>query len=170
MKTLVFCFVTSLFLFLCLLGFMFYNSVIFKQNCEDYLKLAADANNISIAKDRLDKAIQYIEDNKLTSGNSGVVFTYPSNDLSIWYNNLKAAQNNLEHFPNEATETDVSTTLVKLRETLLDHNKGGDSTTLPDNISIFPHQVLFYVLLSFSMLAVSILFGWLGHELKNNSI
>jgi hypothetical protein len=130
----------------------------FDQGCGNYLKLAADANNIAIAKERLDVAIAYIESNNLTSGNSGVIFTYPENDLGIWYKNLKAAQKNLTEFPKEASETDVSTTLVKLRETLLDHGAHGDHVTIPDNIAYFPNQVLLNISVFVNVLMIIVAF------------
>jgi hypothetical protein len=138
-------------------GVRTYDSIKFWQNCGDYLKLAADANSINIAKERLNKALDYIEKNNLTKGNSSVFFTYPENDLEIWYTNLKETQRNLTNFPEHPTEADTSTALVKLRETLLDHGEHGDRVTRPNNIHIFPYNVLL-----FWGSLVSLIFGIIG--------
>ena len=68
----------------------------FAANCGDYLKLAADANNIDIAETRLSTAIEYLEKNNLTSGYTKIFVYYPKNDIGMWYKNLKIAQTQLQ--------------------------------------------------------------------------
>lgn len=120
-----------------------YAEIQFDKNCGSHLKMAGDANNVETAKVRLSKAIQHIERNRLTEGNTGVFITYPNNDLEAWYKNLKSAHLNLSTFPANSSESDSANTLIKLRETLMDHSDGNDVLTLPAHIHIFPHQTLY---------------------------
>lgn len=112
----------------------------FNKNCGDWLRLAANANSIPLASERVDKAIDYIERNDLVDGNTGVIFKKPSNDLGAWYQNLKAVQENLHSFPENASEADINTTLSKVRESLVDQDESGDRVTLPGRISVFPYN------------------------------
>jgi hypothetical protein len=110
------------------------------------LKLAADAPSISLARERLDRAMVAVEARGLTSGSTGIFWSLPTNDVGEWYRGLKAAQANLAEFPREATEADINTALQKLRETLLDHTKEGDSVTCPDGLAYYPHNLSWAVL------------------------
>jgi hypothetical protein len=122
-----------------------YWNYVFEKNCGDWLKMAADANSVQIASERLDKAVSYIESHGLTKGSAAVLLSQPTNDLEPWYQNLKQAQQNLHEFPQKSTKADISTALVKLRETLLDHKKDGDSVTCPYWAFIYPYQVIWVV-------------------------
>ncbi len=145
----------KLFIFLTVISFIIasvlclgkaYKDIQFNRKCSSYLKLAADANNIQLASERLDKAITYVEKHGYTSGTTAVIWDDPKYDLDKWYGNLKAAQKNLHSFPANASETEISTTLVKLRETLLDHGENGDIVTLPPDIAVFPNNTMWFIL------------------------
>jgi len=60
-----------------------------KAGCVDYLKLAGDAPNVQKADEFLGKALEYMERNNLTSGNSAFIFHTPSADVGIWYGQIK---------------------------------------------------------------------------------
>ncbi len=119
-----------------------YKTVTFNRNVTGYLKLAADANSVALAQERLNRAIGYIEEHGYTHGFTSVLWTTPQQNVREWYRNLKDAQHNLANFPTTHTEADTSTALVKLRETILDHGADGDTVTKPGGISVFPHNVL----------------------------
>ena len=55
----------------------------FTQNCEGFLKQAADASNPEIALERIDKAISYIEAKNLTSGYTSIVIKTEDDALII---------------------------------------------------------------------------------------
>jgi hypothetical protein len=137
-------------------GIRIYNGIMFNLDCGGYIKNAADANTIELAKEQLCKALEYVEYHNLTSGNTGIIFHAPTNDVSFWYRNLKSAYVSLCQVPPNATELEKSNQLIKLRETLLDHDKDGDTITSPGGISIYPHNVIFCIwgLLSGAMLVV----------------
>ena len=125
--------------------FVTYKEYQFNKNCEEWLKLAADANNIPIAKARLDKAISYLEKENITQGYTSLWFQTPDTSITEWYTNLKATQRNLENFKLDVTESDINNTLMKLRETLLDRGDHGDRVTLPPFIQYAPHNLLLFI-------------------------
>ena len=104
----------------------------FNANCGNYLELSADANSVVLAEKHLTTAINYLEENNLTSGQAKWFVAYPKNDISLWYENLKTAQSQLQEMIKNGnyTELEQSNMLMKLRETLMD---GGEreSITLP---------------------------------------
>ena len=75
----------------------------FNINCEAYIKRAADANTIDLAKGELAKAIDYAEQNNLTEGTVSIFLKNPANDISFWYQNMKSAYEELNNLSEEAT-------------------------------------------------------------------
>ena len=116
-------------------------AVQFGANCGDYLKLSADANSVFLAEKHLTTAINYLEENNITSGSAKYFVSYPKNDISLWYENLKTAQSQLQEMieMGEYTELEQSNMLMKLRETLLEDS---GCVTIPLAISLHPHGTL----------------------------
>lgn len=114
----------------------------FSKGCKNYLKLSADAVTIERADMFLDKALGYIEEHKLTSGNSAIFFKTPDCDMGIWYEQLKSASKVLKDTikNKNASELEKSNTLMKLRECLLDSGENGVYVTRPEWISLVPNQ------------------------------
>jgi hypothetical protein len=120
----------------------------FSWNCEEYLKRAADSASPEKCGEQLDLALKYAKDNGLTTGNTGIIFSTPSNDISFWYENLVKAREALKEVENTGTESKTtalerSNVLIRVRETLLD----GKEVTLPAAISFYPHVLLMHILL-----------------------
>ena len=139
-------FFVILMVILCLAPFPNYiysiaKSVQFDANCKDYLKLSADANSVVLAEKHLTTAINYLEENNITSGQARFFVAYPKNDVSLWYDNLKTAQSQLQEMIEigDYAELEQSNMLMKLRETLLDEN---GIVTTPMAIAFFPHGTL----------------------------
>lgn len=139
----------SLFITLCIIcaivPCIIYGSGIIKAvnmnaNCISYFEMAADANSVEIAEKHLSTGIEYLEENNLTEGNTKVFVYKPTNDLGLWYENLKSAQTQLQEMnaKEELTELEESNALMKLRETLLDSE---GSVTHPSMISFYPSHV-----------------------------
>lgn len=130
-------------------------------HCIDYLEMAADANSVELAEKHLTTAINYLEKNNLTSGDTKVLIYKPTNDLGLWYENLKSAQSQLQELSNreDLTELEESNALMKLRETLL-NSKG--SVTHPSMISYYPsHVAWFWALVLIWILWIgAFVFGW----------
>ena len=119
-------------------------AVQFNMNCTQYIKRAAGANSIETAKEELAKAISYAEENNLTEGVVSIFLHQPINDIGFWYKNMVESYSGLENIPEDATSLEKTNALMKLRETLTDEGKSGISVTVPDGISIYPSNVLFF--------------------------
>jgi hypothetical protein len=109
-------------------------------NCISYFEMAADANSVELAEKHLTSGIKYLEENNLTEGNTKILIYRPTQDLGLWYENLKSAQTQLQELNSkeDLTELEESNALMKLRETLL--NSGG-SVTHPNMISFYPDHI-----------------------------
>jgi hypothetical protein len=120
-----------------------------KVGCGDYLKLAGDAPTVQKAYDFLEIALDYMEKRGLTNGNSAVLFRTPSSDIGIWYNQVKGAKETLTSILAKgemATQLEKDNALMKVREVVLDQGEQGTKVTMPANITLFPMQVLFWVM------------------------
>jgi hypothetical protein len=126
-------------------GIRIYNAVVFNIHCTGHLKLASDANTVEMAQKELAIAIKYLEDHNMTEGYTSVLWKTPSEDVGFWYQNLKAAHAELGKVNSETTQLERTNVLMKLRETLLDHGKNGDTVTAPDGISVFPNNTGVFV-------------------------
>jgi len=126
----------------------------FDYGCQNYLKLAADANTVEMAKPKLQRAISYLEDHNMTSGNASIIFQNPNNDVGFFYDNLKASMAELERISPDASQLEESNLLMKLRESLIDD--GGQSTevTHPYGISIYPNNVAYFVWSAISIIGM----------------
>lgn len=121
-------------------GASFTKSVQFDRQCKAYIKRAADANTVELAKTELAKAIIYAERNNLTEGIVYVFLKNPRNDIGFWYENMKAAYHELDELPEDSTPMEKTNVLMKLRESLTDQ----EGVTCPEGISIYPHNVMYF--------------------------
>lgn len=117
----------------------------FDMNCTQYIKRAADAGTVETAKKELSSAISYAEENNLTEGVVSIFFHQPRNDIGYWYKNMTESYSELENLSEDATSLEKTNVLMKLRETLTDENQSGVSVTIPDGISIYPSNVLYFL-------------------------
>ena len=123
------------------------NSIQFDINCEGHLKRAADANSIKLAKQELKISLDYIEEHKMTTGNTAVLWVKPEHELDFWYDNIKSSYDELSLLTDSTSGLEKSNMLIKLRETLIDHSgKSGDSVTKPPKIANYPHHLLIWIL------------------------
>lgn len=134
------------------------SEIVFERNCGGYLKRAADANTVDLAKKELTKVIQYCEINGLTSGYTSIIYRTPDEDIEFWYTNLKESLKELEQISEDATPLEKSNMLMKLRETILHNTDSGSSVTCPEGISIYPYNTG-YIIWFFLSLFFIILFG-----------
>lgn len=125
---------------LAMLGNCIYQNYKFDLGCEGRLKRAADANTIEIASAELTAAIDYLEKNDMTSGYTSIVYRTPDEDIGFWYRNLKSSleELNKERERPDASMLEKSNMLLKLRETILDHDKGKETVTHPEGMSRYP--------------------------------
>jgi hypothetical protein len=155
-------------LFVAILGFALFatwatvrivSAVQYDQNCGGYLKRAADANTVDLAKQELSRALTYINANGIKEGYTSVAWRTPDEDLGFWHTNLSASLQELDTINTEASQLEKTNALMKLRETLLDHGDSA-SVTEPDGISIYPNNVsmAWFGWLSFALMIVGFVF------------
>ena len=116
----------------------------FDLNCTQYIKRAADANTVDLAKEELAKAISYAERKNLTEGTVSIFLHQPKNDVGYWYKNVKEAYAELDSLPEDATPLEKTNVLMKLRESLTDNEGSEITVTKPDGISIYPYNVAYF--------------------------
>jgi len=139
--------IVLLILALSIFGVVIVRSIQLRQNCTGYLKRAADANTVENAKEQLSIAISYLEAHNLISGYTSVLWKTPDEDIGFWYNNLKTSYEELSKVDSTTSALEKSNILMKLRETLIDNGEKGDSMTIPNGLSRYPHNLLFGVLM-----------------------
>jgi hypothetical protein len=145
-----------------ILGVLFFKNVHLEQNCTGYLKRAADANTVETAKEQLQRAIYYLEENNITSGYTSILWKTPDEDIYFWYKNLKQSESELLKVDSTTSALEKANLLMKLRETLLDNGKEGDSLTYPDGLSRYPNNSMWGVLLTFALISVFVFVVTLG--------
>ena len=116
----------------------------FNQNCGGYLRQAANANTVDLAVKTLSLSVAYAERQGLTNGFTSVLWKTPSDDIGFWHDNLKASLAELRQVKDDASQLERSNTLIKLGETLTDSGKEGSRITVPDGISIYPSNALYF--------------------------
>lgn len=132
----------------------------FKQNCSGYLKRAAEANTVEMARGELQKSIKYLEDNNLTSGYTSVLWETPDEDIGFWYQNLKASEKELSEVSEDTSSLEKTNLLMKLRETLLQGGEKGDVITYPKGMSVYPHNGIVGVV---SIILILLLIVWFSY-------
>ncbi len=113
----------------------------FVQDCEGYLKRAADANTVELAAVELAKAVEYAKNNNLTSGFTSVMYRTPDEDVGFWYRNLAQSLEELQKVKPDTAQLERTNVLMKLRETLMDTEGGHMSVTVPPGLSVYPQNV-----------------------------
>lgn len=118
-----------------------YQSISFKQNCSGHLKRAANASTIELAQKELETALNYLEANKMTSGSTHIIYATPDNDIEFWYNNIKAAYDEMKTIPPSTSLLEKTNVLKKLHESLVGSSEKGDSVIIPPRLPLYPNQM-----------------------------
>lgn len=132
----------------------------FNVNCKQYIKRAADASSVDVAKRELGKAIEYCENNGLTEGFVSIFFKQPKNDIGFWYENLKVAYAELDALSEDSTLLEKTNVLMRIRESLTDGNENGVFVTRPEGIEKHPNNALYFWWGIISVLALIVFFLW----------
>ena len=125
----------------------------FNQDCGGYLKQAADANTPEIALDRVNKALAYIEANKLTYGYTSVLWKTEDENVAFWYENIKACKSELEDCMH-SSQLEKTNVLMKVRESLTDNGEEGTALTIPDGISRYPNNEAYCLFVWLSIVSI----------------
>lgn len=140
--------------------FRIWNYVEFTRDCGSYMAVAANANTVELAKDKLETVIKYMEDNRLKSGYTSLFVNTEDENVSFWYSNMKATVDELSKVAPETSQMERSNILLKLRETLLDKGEKGERLAVPEGITIYPNNWLYFIWLAGSVLWMIVLGIW----------
>lgn len=147
----------SILIFISTITYRAVSDITFNKECGGYLELAANANSIDLAKSNLDKAIQYLERNQLTTGYTSIVYNTPDENVTYWYANLKACQHELDKYSvHPGTTLEETNLLMKLRESLTESSEKGQSIIVPQGMSIFPNNTQALIIVLFSLFGIFI--------------
>lgn len=133
-----------------------YTSISMDRNMKGYLTRASEANSIELASKELRIAVTYLEKHNMTSGYTSILYTTPNEDVGFWYTNLKQSLDELETL-NSTSALEKSNVLLKLRESLL---SGKGNVIVPKGLSVFPNNLLWTILMWFSVIG-----GFIGFTL-----
>jgi hypothetical protein len=125
--------------------------IVFNQNCGGYLEQAANANSVELALERLNVAIEYVEEHNMTDGYTSVLWKTENDNIGYWYRNLKTCQEELENCL-ESSQLEKTNVLLKVRESLTDVGEKGTVLNKPNGISRYPNNALFGILNWISLL------------------
>ena len=134
-------------------------SIQFNQNCKGYLKQTADANSVELALERLNKAINYVEANNLTSGYTSIIYRTEDENVEFWYKNLLTCKQELIECM-ESSQFEKTNVLMKVRESLIDQSESGTVITCPPGLSRYPNNKTFAFFNFFSLLIAFGGFCW----------
>ncbi len=157
----------------CILTWVIFLSVIwwkdihYEQNVGGFLKQAADANNTSMAEQKLSQASDGMQRLGLCNGGGDNCFTSvfyrtPDEDVGFWRANIETTLRDLQAMPDKERSDNLieSNQLIKVRETLMDNGGNGDFVTHPKGISRYPNNALFGVIQAFLIIYVIVLLVW----------
>ena len=116
----------------------------FEVHCTQYIKRAADASTVETAKEELAKAISYAEEHGMTEGNTSIFLKQPKNDVGFWYRNMKNAYHELDNLLDDSSALEKTNVLMKVRESLVDQGENSIQVNLPQDISVFPNNALYF--------------------------
>lgn len=151
----------SLVAFLAWCGVRIAMGISFDIDLENYVSQAASSPSPQIASQKLGMAIDAAQRRGLTQGNTGIFFTYPTNDVGFWYQRLVDSRAILSHLAPNDTPLEVSNTMMRVHESLTaSGSKGAQETVSPDGISIYPHNVPFFWWGLLSALFACLFIGW----------
>ena len=117
-------------------------AVSFERDIGEYLRRAAAASTVQLAKENLDIALKNIESNGLTSGYTSVLSQTLGEDVGFWYKNLKASRSELDEVKTMSF-LEKKIALAEVRRTLFGHGVDESVVVFPKGISIHLNNRLF---------------------------
>ncbi len=93
--------------------------------------LAYNANTIALAKEYWEKGIKFLEDNNLTTGNTGAFWKTPEDDLEFFYKNVVEMRNYLNTPPDTLSDSSFDQKIVS-----------GSTLSKGDPLTVFDRKTL----------------------------
>lgn len=131
-------------------GFLaFMNNLKFEQGCFGHLTRVGHANTIEAAREELESAISFLEQEKITDGYTAIFegMKTPDEDIAFWYKNLKASAEQLKKIPKDVSALERSNVLLKLRETVIHAGAKGEDLVCPPGLSRYPNNLTWIFML-----------------------
>ena len=94
----------------------------------------------------------------------------PKNDVGFWYRNMKNAYQELDNLPDDSSALEKANVLMKVRESLVDQGESSVMVTLPQDLSIFPNNVLYFWVGAFSRVYLCLMLLLEGVRFWNNNV
>ena len=124
-------------------GIRSYYDITFGIDCGGHIERAGSANSIDLARQEMEVVVKYAENHGVMSGYTSVLYNTPDEDLGFWFNNMKASLEELGRVKPTTSELEKSNLLIKLRESLMHHGNKSTDLTIPEGITVFPHNTAF---------------------------
>lgn len=112
--------------------------------CGEYMERAGAAPTVAIAIENVDRIRAYADKNGLTSGNTGILLSYPSNDVEYWRRQLEGARDELVLARDACSSLSETNALLKLREVI--HHHPNAMYSMPDKYFVLGMWVALWVL------------------------
>ena len=128
--------------FLSWAGARIYKYATFQEKIGGYLQNYVESGDMETAEQNLSEAINVLEEQGLTQGQISIFWKDQNCNIGLWYNNLSESRKALTNSLQES-KFNQSIILEKQRDGL----KGGtknSSVRVPDGISIYPNNKLFF--------------------------
>jgi hypothetical protein len=87
--------------------------------------------------------VKYLEDHKMTTGYTSILWNSPGEDMGFFYKNMKTSLEELQSIKENSSQLEKSNVLMKLRETLTEQGKNSESIVVPKGVSRFPNNTLY---------------------------
>lgn len=131
----------------------------FQRDCGSFIKTAADANTVELAKQQLENGLKYLDTHDLKNGYTSLFVRTQDENIAFWHNNLKSSLEELNRVTPQTSQLERTNVLMKLRETLLDKGQT-ESVTAPDGITVYPNNWPFAMWGMFSVLWMLVFGLW----------
>lgn len=121
-------------------GVRIYASCKFNDAIDGHLDNYAESGTLEDAEKNLSLAIAALEDKNLTSGQISIFCKNPNQNIGIWYQNLVSSRDEI-HSALAESSADQAIILDKQKAGL---SSGGKYVRVPQGISIYPYNKLFF--------------------------
>ncbi|MEZ4195271.1 MAG: hypothetical protein R3B53_02640 [Candidatus Paceibacterota bacterium] len=122
---------------------MWQAEISFNVQAGGHMQNAANANSVELATKEMENVVKYFEDRHLQPGFTSIFYNTPEENVGFWMANMRASLDELKQVKSDATSLEKSNVLMKLRETLTDKSKSGSEISIPQGISIYPHNFIY---------------------------
>ena len=118
---------------------------ILNKNCIKYIKDTATTTDVIQAENNLSKAIEYLETNNLTKGNTGCFTKVSDDDINDWYQTLKYYQSEFQEIIKNDIESYKGAYMILNFQKEMLTSEG--EVFYPEHLEIYPYQLIWTIIL-----------------------